>query len=539
MDWTWAFDEWVPKVVGFGALGGALVTFVLSFTLGVWLLARGAGNPGWARLPRVLCWLGSCVGRAVGAALVLLVWDGLYLSRDWLSLGIVVGFVTQLLLAVVAFLARRGLAVRAHVAAAGVWVVVLFAVAGFSRFNLRLAEARSQTVIAACRQFERDHGRLPIELEELVPGYLPRLPRADWTLLGDFRYAADEGVALGYFHPWPWMRIYTFDDDKWWWDRAPVVVGEDDEDEVRAAAAAGAGDTECQPRHFLSPVSSEAWLVAVTTAALAVLKLYWVRRAAPDLLPKKVAWVLGLHTAVILGLPVAAAHLASARVLSPVVLYGLWWTTAALPLARNVLRDATQAQAGDAPRAHALWTWMPCALVLLHLWSIGYIHTLDLRAAFLTPLFLGLALAVDRRQQALKLVLPGLAVLMSLAPSPDLSVRLLGSDALSASPLRLALVGVGLVWLYLGWRDDDRWLMALPIGGAVVYLLGPHAGWLARAMARWLAVSVPRDRFGWGALTVIAAFVLLAAGARRSLHGEPRWPGRLTSARGGARGEHA
>jgi hypothetical protein len=279
--------------------------------------------------------------------------------------------------------------------------------------------------------------------------------------------------------------------------------------------------------------------VAVTTAALAVLKFYWVRRATLDLLPKKVAWVLGLHTAVILALPVAAAHLASTRLLGPGVLYGLWWLTAALPALQRVLHHETQPKAAQAARARALWSWMPCGLVLLHLWSIGYIHTLDFRAAFLTPLFLGLALVVDRRQQALKLVLPGLAVLMSLAPSPDLSVRLFASGDLTASPLRLALVGVGLVWLYLGWRDDDRWLMALPIGGAAVYLLGPHAGRLARAMARWLAVSVPRDRFGWGALTVIAAFVLLAAGARRSLHGEPRWPERLTSARRGARGEHA
>lgn len=253
MDWTWAFDEWVPKVMGFGALGGALATCVLSFTLGVWLLARGAGNPRWARLPRVLRWLGSPVGRAAGAALVLLAWDGLYLSRDWLPLGILVGFVTQLLLVVVASIARRGPAARAHLAAAGVWVAVLAAVAGFSRFNLRLAEARSQTVITACRQFERDHGRLPIELEELAPGYLPRIPRADWTLPGDFRYVADKHVALGYFHPWPRMRIYTFGDDKWWWDRVPGLFSSSGHS-VRAAAHTRERDAECQPRHFLSAV---------------------------------------------------------------------------------------------------------------------------------------------------------------------------------------------------------------------------------------------------------------------------------------------
>ena len=48
-------------------------------------------------------------------------------------------------------------------------------------------------------------------------------------------------------------------------------------------------------------------LVAMTTAALALLKLQWVRRAAPDLLPKNAAMLLGLHAVVILALPVAAA----------------------------------------------------------------------------------------------------------------------------------------------------------------------------------------------------------------------------------------
>ena len=256
-------------------------------------------------------------------------------------------------------------------------------------------------------------------------------------------------------------------------------------------------------------VTADTGVGGWATLAIAVLgafKLWWVRRGAPELLPTRVAVVLGAHAALVLALPVAAAYWAAARVLSPVVLYGLWWLTAALPLLRTVLRDATRAHADESLRAQALWTWMPCGLVLWRLWSVGYVHTLDFRAAFLTPLLLGLALAVGRPQQALKLMLPGLALLMSLSPSPDLHVRLLASDALAVSPLRLALAGVGLVWLYLGWRDREVWLAALAIVGATLILL---------------ADSMPRDRFGWGALTLIAAFVLLAAGARRSLYGEP------------------
>jgi len=267
-------------------------------------------------------------------------------------------------------------------------------------------------------------------------------------------------------------------------------------------------------------------LVAATTAALAVLKLHWVRRAAPELLSKKVAWVLGLHTAVILALPVAAAQLASERRLSAVVLYGLWWMTAALPAVQRLLRDETQPQADEATGAHALWSWMPCGLVLLHLWGVGYIHSLDFRAAFLTPFLLGLAVAAARGRLGRQLMLPGIAVLLSLGHNPDLAIRVFGEGGFSISPLRLALVGVGMAWAYIAWRDRDPWLAALAVGGGVVGLLGSTALRIVDALVRTLASALPRDGFGWGALALIAAFTLLGAGARRSLQGEPTWPGR-------------
>jgi hypothetical protein len=267
-------------------------------------------------------------------------------------------------------------------------------------------------------------------------------------------------------------------------------------------------------------------VVAGTTATLAVLKLQWVRRAAPDLLPKKVARVLALHALVILALPVAAAHLADHRHLSPLVLYGFWWLTAALPLAHRLLRDETQAKLAEPGRAHAVWSWMPCGLVLLHLWTVGYIHSLDFRPAFLAPFLLGLAVAADRGRQFWQLMLPGIAVLFSLGKDPELIVHLFGPGGVSLSPLRLAVIGVGLTWAYLAWRDRDPWLIALALGSGVLGLLGSTTLRLIDALGRWLASAVPRDGFGWGALALIAAFALLAAGARRSLQGEPRWPGR-------------
>lgn len=270
-------------------------------------------------------------------------------------------------------------------------------------------------------------------------------------------------------------------------------------------------------------------LVTLALAALAALKLWWVRRRVPGVLSSRAAGALLAFAVFALATPVVAAGQASARRMDALALYGMWWAAAALPLWRRALREATLAHAREAPRAHNAWTWMPCVILLYHLWSVGYVHTLDFHAAYLAPFLLSLALAARPEQQRVKLAAPALAVLLSLGADTSLYVPLPGSDEM-LSPQRLALVGLGLVWLYLGWRDREPWLAALPIAGAALYLLGPHAARALRAVLRALADGLPRDRFGWGALTVLAAFVLLAAGVRRSLHGDPRWP-RLASPR--------
>ena len=155
--------------------------------------------------------------------------------------------------------------------------------------------------------------------------------------------------------------------------------------------------------------------------------------------------------------------------------------------------------------------------MLLHLWSVGYIHTIDFRIASAAPFLLGLAATAARDQVRRQLFLPALAVLLSLDRDAALSFHLFGLDALPLSALRLALVGVGLAWCYLAWRHRAYWLAALAILGGTLGLLGSSGLRLMGSLLRVLAASAPRDAFGWGALTIAVAFVLLAAGARRSL----------------------
>ena len=72
---------------------------------------------------------------------------------------------------------------------------------------------------------------------------------------------------------------------------------------------------------------------------------------------------------------------------------------------------------------------------------------------------------------------------------------------------------------YLLWRDRERWLGLLALGGAGALLVGASPAWLTEAFGRLLGLVgrlVPKDSIDWGVLIVIGAFVLLAAGARRS-----------------------
>jgi hypothetical protein len=132
--------------------------------------------------------------------------------------------------------------------------------------------------------------------------------------------------------------------------------------------------------------------LAVALLALALGKLTLVRWALPDLLPMPVALLLGLQASLVLGLPVAASHLAAARIMGPVSLYGLWWIALALPIAQKRLAEATPGSPA-ASMACTTWSWLPTVCVLLHLWAIGWIHQVPFHPAFVTPFLFGLALA--------------------------------------------------------------------------------------------------------------------------------------------------
>jgi hypothetical protein len=260
--------------------------------------------------------------------------------------------------------------------------------------------------------------------------------------------------------------------------------------------------------------------VVLATFALAVLKLAWVRRAVPGLLSARAVLVLAAQSAFVLAVPVAAVHLAGAGRLDARSLWLLWWAALALPFAQRRLREEARRHVPRWSTSSVAWTWAPGGLVVVHLWAAGYVHAIPFQPAFLSPLLLGLALTAGRDEEVRKVALPALALVVSLGQAGALGWALPGLPEAIVSPFHVAALAVVVTWGYLAWRDRDPWVAILAgfVGSAGLVGLVPSGAW--RAVGRVLlalASHRPRGAFGWGVLAVVAGFVLLGAGARRSL----------------------
>ena len=169
------------------------------------------------------------VRRSLLVLLVFVALDGLVMGQGiWTLLVATVAVVAQLRLSAWRAVKRDAPRSRAHLRAAGVYVITVAMVLAYVSTNNRIAARRADEVIAACRGYEAAHGRLPTALSELVPAFLPRVPRAKYTLMyADFAYwtaaagdGAPDGVtahhSLMYVVMPPFgRRLYQFETNSW------------------------------------------------------------------------------------------------------------------------------------------------------------------------------------------------------------------------------------------------------------------------------------------------------------------------------------
>lgn len=85
--------------------------------------------------------------------------------------------------------------------------------------QFRIAERNASLIVAACEKFHAASGRFPRSLDELVPRYMPSVPRAKYCLnWGEFHYLNNAGE----WHALVWcvvppfgQKIYVFEKRQW------------------------------------------------------------------------------------------------------------------------------------------------------------------------------------------------------------------------------------------------------------------------------------------------------------------------------------
>jgi hypothetical protein len=85
-------------------------------------------------------------------------------------------------------------------------------------FQRKIAKANAPRVVTACEEFHAANGKYPETLEELVPQYMPSVPRAKYSLgFGEFVYwnFNDSPMLIWYVVP-PYSRaFYNFKEGRW------------------------------------------------------------------------------------------------------------------------------------------------------------------------------------------------------------------------------------------------------------------------------------------------------------------------------------
>jgi hypothetical protein len=106
---------------------------------------------------------------------------------------------------------------RQHLARAGILFTAAALVIGLNKANNQVAQSRAETLIAAVKAFHRQNHRYPEKLEELVPGFIDRVPRAKYTYSSSFQYRSwpnSHTLIYAYLPPFG-RRVYYFEHDEW------------------------------------------------------------------------------------------------------------------------------------------------------------------------------------------------------------------------------------------------------------------------------------------------------------------------------------
>ena len=143
----------------------------------------------------------------------LLVLHDAIVDGSWLLAGLVCP-----LWLVVAFVRRmRSPAAPWGLARVLIPIVTGLVIVGNSALQRRVATTNAARLVEACERHREALGEYPARLADLVPRFMPAIPRAKYCLMrGEYRYTAPPTATLSWFDVPPFgRRVYRFDTGEW------------------------------------------------------------------------------------------------------------------------------------------------------------------------------------------------------------------------------------------------------------------------------------------------------------------------------------
>lgn len=275
-------------------------------------------------------------------------------------------------------------------------------------------------------------------------------------------------------------------------------------------------------------------VLGVVLLGLALGKVYVVFRVLRLERSVRTLGIIGGQLAALLAVPMLLRWIAEDGTLPARPFYGLWWLMLLIPLAQDLLTrvfpPSAEVRAGErAPELRVSYAVVPYVSLVAHLGFLHWVFRADFVAADLTPVLLGLTIALLRVKptefvqlayvRGLQVVMPVVAVLLSLGAGEDLVFRV-SAVVMPITPVVLALLAGPLVVSYCLAIRSLPYVAGGLVVAAMAVVFGPSLatiGGVVRAILRFVGEVigwlVPRSNAGWGVVAVVGSFLMLGMGA--------------------------
>ena len=282
-------------------------------------------------------------------------------------------------------------------------------------------------------------------------------------------------------------------------------------------------------------------LVNTFVLAAAVVKVAMVFRAAGvPLGDGKFAFVV-IQLGVLFAVPGMFAMVAQPRDdrLPMAAIYAGWWLAGALPVAYAMLVRSAEVFRrpwdGQPPGIDTVVSRVllvvPMLSLIAHLCLANWIYKVPFHPLNVAPMLIGLAVAIGHAdaqaatrlwRMRMQLALPFCAIALSAIKFP--SDLVFAHPVVTITPLRMVLVASALAYLDGLWLHRHAYFacgaaMCLAFAGLghSVASINDNALELGKSWLNAWIRRIPTTLFGWGFVSVIAAFVLLGVGAAISM----------------------